>query len=167
VHCNFNIDLLQVIRITTNRLRLNLLQIPFSLLSPLNELLLWKLKSWLTTYPHVCFVNWLINCCIQRDIFRPRTSLTQPHLCACSKPGPEFQTSHVVVFLCSVISKSPYCSNDYQKSLCRSLYHPFLLNVNILLMMKRKSKQRWPPISTKRTITYHLNWTNRTQWFGN
>jgi len=32
--------------------------------------------------------------------------------------------------------------------------------------MKRKFKQRWssiPPISTKRTITSHFNWTHWTQ----
>ena len=35
----------------------------------------------------------------------PLTGLTPPHFYACPKPGPEFPTSYVVVFLCSVSSE--------------------------------------------------------------
>jgi hypothetical protein len=42
----------------------------------------------------------------------PLTGLTPPHFCARSTPGPEFPTSYVVVFLCSVISFK--MTGDYQ-----------------------------------------------------
>jgi len=34
----------------------------------------------------------------------PLTGLTLPHVCACPRPGSGFQTSYVVIFLCSVSS---------------------------------------------------------------